>query len=371
VYDTVTVRPYIFPNLNRSSAYQCDEDGFSVSAVATNGVPPFTYQIIGSVPSIPQIISAPQASSIFNINNGSTYSLIRLRALDACGNATLGDASILPLASNGIAATYNCLFYPSTMSVDTIMNATYQWWKKDSLDGIDSVFMGAEPAITIPNVLPSDTAYYVCYLNVNQGCIRRTFYYHLNGGCFTILPVNLLEFKGKQESTKNILQWKTTQEQQLARYEIERQTNSGAFVKIGTIQSRGSTLLSNYQFVDEQPARGNLFYRLKMIDTDGSFKYSNIVLLSNKQSGLNYSIFPNPVTDQLFVRFDEGAGTTQQYQLQLLNTTYQMVWQKTHTSVGSNQLQINRPPALPKGMYLLRIVNTVTKEQVTEKLIFL
>lgn len=371
VYDTVTVRPYVFPNLNRSSAYQCDEDGFSVSAIASNGVAPFTYQIIGSVPSIPQIISAPQSSSIFNINNGSTYSLIRLRALDACGNATLGDASILPLASNGIAATYNCLFYPTTMSVDTIINATYEWWKKDSLDAIDSVFVSAEPSVTIPNVLPSDTAYYVCYLNVNQGCIKRTFYYHLNGGCFTILPVNLIEFKGKQETTKNILQWKTTQEQQLARYEIERQTNTGAFTKIGTVQSRGSSLMAQYQFVDEQPGRGNLFYRLKMINTDGSYEYSNIVLLSKKQGGLNYHIFPNPVTDQLFVRFEEGAGIAQQYQLQLLNTTYQLVWQKTHNSIGSNQVQITRPPALPKGMYLLRIVNTATREPITEKLIFL
>ncbi len=371
VYDTVSVRPYIFPNLNRSSAYQCDENGFSVSAVATNGVPPYTYQIIGSVPSTPQIFSTPQASTIFNINNGSTYSLIRLRALDACGNATLGDASILPLASNGISATYNCLFYPTTMSVDTIINATYEWWKKDSLDGTDSIFVGAQPSVTIPMVLPSDTAYYVCYLNVNLGCIKRTFYYHLTGGCFTILPVNLIEFKGKQEQTKNILQWKTTQEQQLARYEIERQTNTGAFVKIGHIQSRGSTLLSQYQFIDEQPGRGKHFYRLKMIDTDGSFTYSNIVLLSNKQGGLNYSIFPNPVTEQLFIRFDEGEGVAQRYQVQLLSTTYQMVWQKTHGSIGSNQLQLTRPPGLPKGMYLLRILNTATKEQVTEKLIFL
>ena len=130
LYDTVVIKTYQFPNLDRSTAYQCDLNGFSVSAVASNGVAPFQYEIIGSTPSIPSIVTGTQSSPIFNINNGNTYSLIRLRAIDACGNATLGDASILPLANNGIMVSNNCFQNPTTLSVDSIFGATYTWYKK-------------------------------------------------------------------------------------------------------------------------------------------------------------------------------------------------------------------------------------------------
>jgi hypothetical protein len=185
------------------------------------------------------------------------------------------------------------------------------------------------------------------------------------------LPVKVIDFKGKQERTKNILEWKVTQELELSRYEIERQTNTGEFLKIGIVAARGSAALTHYQFVDEQPRRGNHFYRLKMIDRDGSFQYSNVVLLTNKLSSFSYSVYPNPAIHQLYVWFDEAPGTTQQYHVQLLTTTHQVVWQQKHTSVGNNQLQINRPASLPNGMYWLRVQNTATGDQRTDKVLFL
>jgi hypothetical protein len=68
-----------------------------VGASVSGGSAPYTYQIIGSAPSLPSINTVTQASPVFNITNGITYSLVRLRAIDACGNATLNDVSILPL----------------------------------------------------------------------------------------------------------------------------------------------------------------------------------------------------------------------------------------------------------------------------------
>jgi len=369
VYDTINVLPYQFPNLDRSSAYQCDEGGFSVSAIANNGVAPFTYEIIGSVPSFPSIISAPQSGSIFNINNGTNYSLIRLRALDACGNATLGDASILPLTSYGITASFNCLFYPATLSVDTIINANYAWYKKTTLTANDSTMVGSGPGYYIPSVLPSDTGIYICYMNVNQGCIKRTYIYHLNGACYIVLPVNLQEFKGKQEAQKNVLYWKTTQEQNLEKYTIERQTSNSTFTGIGSVAARGSNSLQQYEFFDLHPAPGNNYYRLKMQDKDGAFNYSNIVVLQNKKAGFNFSIYPNPVKEKLTIQFNDAG--TRQYSVSLFNLTNQLIFQKSFTATGNSLAEIIRPPSTPGGIYLLRIVNTKTKEQVTQKMIFL
>jgi hypothetical protein len=368
IYDTVIIVPYLFPNLSRSSVYQCDQGGFSVSAIATNGVPPFTYEIIGSVPAAPSIVAPPQGSSIFNVNNGFTYSLIRLRALDACGNATLGDASILPLTSYGISASLNCMFYPTTLSVDTILSAGYEWYKKTTAASNDSVLVSSGPAIFIPNLLPSDTGIYICYMDVNGGCIKRTYVYRLTGSCYIVLPVSLQEFKGREENDKHVLYWKTTDEKNLENYVIERQTGSDPFTEIGRVLSRGSQSLQFYQFDDVQPAAGNNYYRLKMTDKNGSFTYSNIVVLQ-KKSAFGYSLYPNPVKDLLTIRFNTTAA--RQYTVSLYNLTNQLIFQQKFNTSLSNQIEIQRPPQSQSGVYLLRITDTNSKTQATERIVFL
>ena len=75
LFYTVTIQSYLFHNLSRSSAYQCNVNGFSVDAVASDGVAPFAYEIIGSTPSLPSLTGSPQSDPVFNINNGTTILL--------------------------------------------------------------------------------------------------------------------------------------------------------------------------------------------------------------------------------------------------------------------------------------------------------
>ena len=135
-------RTTAFPSLAPSGAYQCDNNSFSVGAAVSGGIAPYNYQIIGSVPSAPVINTAMQSNPVFTINNGMQYSLVRLRAMDACGNATLNDVSILPLANTIVTATSNCIYQASTLSVDLVPNATYTWYKKANMSSIDSMMIG-------------------------------------------------------------------------------------------------------------------------------------------------------------------------------------------------------------------------------------
>lgn len=369
IYDTVTIRSYQFPNLNRSTAYQCDPGGFSVSAIASNGVAPYTYELIGSMPSNPSIISAPQNSSVFNINNGSNYSLIRLRALDACGNATLGDASILPLANNGISASENCFFYPTTLSVDPIYNATYSWYKKLNISAADSTFMGSGSSIFIPDLTPADTGMYVCYLNVNQGCIQRKYTHRLTGSCYTVLPVNLKEFKGKQEPQRHLLSWTVTQEQQLDKYIIERKGTNTAFIPLGSTRARGLSVQQQYQFIDADPLPGDNFYRLKMVDKDGTKNYSNTVLLQQKPKGFEFTIYPNPAKEVVYIKLKDA--TAQSYSVELYNSMNQLLLKKIFPAAANSILPVTRTPGMARGLYLLKITNIQTNIQVTERVVFL
>ncbi|MFT3911995.1 MAG: T9SS type A sorting domain-containing protein [Ferruginibacter sp.] len=368
LYDTVVISNYIYPNLDRSSAYQCDVNGFSVSAVATNGVGPFTYEIIGSQPTTPDITTAPQTSPIFTINNGANYSLIRLRALDACGNATLGDASILPLAINGAISTVECLYQPTTLSVDSLYNSSYAWYKKLTDTDTDSTLIGTGTSYFIPTVAPPDTGVYICYVSVNSGCIKRTFTFHVSGQCWIVLPVKLAEFKGQAIDDKNLLTWKTAMEEELDLFIIERKNNFGSFVEIGRVNAVGnSSMPQQYRFYDTSPTKGKNEYRLKLVKKDRSSSYSNTIVLNNNNTQMRFTVYPNPVTNKFTIDF--AASIKHNYTITLLNTMNQVVKEITYTSDGS-KLEIQRP-SVQKGIYILRIYDMDTKEVFKEKLIFL
>ncbi|MBL0357219.1 MAG: T9SS type A sorting domain-containing protein [Chitinophagaceae bacterium] len=369
-YDTVTIAPYQYPTLDRSSAYQCDQNGFSLGAVVSNGVGPFTYEIIGSSPSTPSIVTAPQTSPVFTINNGTTYSLVRLRALDACGNASLEDASILPLANNGIISDFNCFQLYTTLRVDTLYNSTYAWYLKHTIDGADSTYLGGTYSIYLPNGAPVDTGLYVCHLVVNSGCIKRTYYYRLDGSCYHYLPVSLEQFSGKYIGNKIALNWRIAANADVKKFVVERKTNGTLFSNIGSVNVLvNSSAAATYQFLDGLPDPEKNYYRLKMVHYNNTVTYSNVILLGKKKLADEISIYPNPVHTELTVEFKEQAGHS--FKVVLMNMLNQAVREIEHTnSIGGSLLQIKRTGDMQTGLYILKLMDLTTKEEVVQKIIF-
>lgn len=370
LYDTVVVNPYIFPNLNRSSAYQCDVNGFSVGAVASDGVGPFSYSIIGSSPSSPSIISSPQASPVFTINNGMNYSLIRLRALDACGNATLADASILPLANNKITSTSNCFGQPTNLTVDPLYNSTYEWYKKDTLNGKDSILVGTgNNYLYIPSILPSDTGYYVCHLSVLNGCVNRSYYYNLNGSCYAVLPVAMLDFSGTYANNQVLLNWKAIKENNLSWYVIERKNSDNSFIEIGRVHTSGNAnTKQQYNSIDKNSQAGNNFYRLKLVNNDNSSTYSNIVNVIKPQEVHGISLYPNPVTDLLTIKFNNAENHL--YKIRLVNLLNQVISEHTVNAGLNKKVEIKRNKATSPGIYIVHLIDLTINEEYSQKMIF-
>lgn len=109
-----------------------------------------------------------------------------------------------------------------------------------------------------------------------------------------ILPLKLLSFTGLKTDMGNSLKWKTANEVNTLRFDIERSTNGGGFEKIGEQAAGGST---DYGFIDLDVVAGEkYFYRLKIIDRDGQFTYSGVLALNKATAGnTSYSVYPNPV----------------------------------------------------------------------------
>jgi autotransporter-associated beta strand protein len=166
---------------------------------------------------------------------------------------------------------------------------------------------------------------------------------------FTILPLQLISFTGSKQATGNALGWQTANEQNTKRFELERSANGNSFARIATITAAGAGS-HRYSHTDAATQHGTVWYRLKMIDTDGKFSYSPVVIIQPTANDA-ITLFPNPAKN--LVNLSIGNRN-------LLNTTAQVMDAKgalvqTTKLTGYNQ-QFNVAP-LAKGMYLLKFAD--------------
>ena len=93
------------------------------------------------------------------------------------------------------------------------------------------------------------------------------------------LPVTFLSFNAKKlTETAAVLNWKTSQEQNSSYFQVERSNDALHYFNIGRVAASGnSTTAIDYYFTDTKPAAGINYYRLKQVDIDGKFEYSNTI----------------------------------------------------------------------------------------------
>lgn len=122
-------------------------------------------------------------------------------------------------------------------------------------------------------------------------------------------PLELLEFTGRIAGPNVELAWKTASESNLSHFEIEVSADGIQFARTGSVPAENNPTGANYQFSLPQNATQNSHFRLKMIDFDGQFRFSNIVSFAgNKQSGAQ--IFPTVIENRLLVfQLDEPFET--------------------------------------------------------------
>ena len=372
LYDTVTVAPYNYPTLQNSAVYQCDNNGFSVNAVATGGAAPYSYEIIGSNPSAPGITTAPQSSPIFNINTGTTYSMVRLRVIDGCGNGSLNDVGVLPLNNISIISdNYDCYYNNITLSTDTIPNATYTWYKKKNSSSTDSTVIGSALNYNIPYLLPTDTGVYIVKASVNSGCLTRLAYFNINGDCngyVSVLPLKLLDFTGAAKNKKAELNFAVTNEAGVKDYTVQRKNYlTNKYEDIGTIKAINVQIEHSYSFIDYNPYTGTNEYRLLLRDINGKTEFSKTIQVSFNENGTVRAI-PNPVSDVLNIQFN--SNTEGDYEITLLNATGQRVYFERTGKVTNKTIQVKRTASMISGIYFLKIFNKKDLSMHNEKLVF-
>ena len=122
----------------------------------------------------------------------------------------------------------------------------------------------------------------------------------------SLLPVELSSFIAVAEKDRVLLQWRTETEVNNHGFELERSMDGNYWDKITFVQGHGnSNSPQNYSFTDNYPPFGKIYYRLKQVDNDGKFEYSNIINVNlNSATDLVLSQnYPNPFNPTTLIEY--------------------------------------------------------------------
>ncbi len=177
------------------------------------------------------------------------------------------------------------------------------------------------------------------------------------------LPIELLSFDGKFQVDHVNISWATSSEVNNDYFIIERADASLNWTTLTRVKGAGnSNTLLHYSEKDRNPLSGVSYYRLKQVDFDGTFKYSDVVSVvnTNTESGDDVYLFPNPSSNQsVFVRlpYALSKGKTQ---IAFYNLSGTKVWETQIADEGT--LVELRYSKLPPGIYMVQISNEYLNE---------
>jgi murein DD-endopeptidase MepM/ murein hydrolase activator NlpD len=165
------------------------------------------------------------------------------------------------------------------------------------------------------------------------------------------LPLTLLSFTAGRNQEQVVLQWETEKEVNINRYELQRSIDGTAYEPISTIKAKNATSKQLYTYTDQSPFRSINYYRLKIIDQDGSARYSLVAKIDNRQGLLWMEVNPNPFHHQLAIKTGGEAG---QLELKVTTITGQTVLSKIVTGIRGQTIYLPTGSIQP-GVYILSI----------------
>jgi hypothetical protein len=180
-----------------------------------------------------------------------------------------------------------------------------------------------------------------------KGVFRSDLY---SGGT---LPAKLINFSGINRGNYNLLQWVVSDEINLSKYELERSTDGISYIKVGTKPALNSVVQVSYSLNDPVSSGGTEFYyRLKIVDIDGSFTYSSVIFLRTTFKTKMY-VTTNPFRDHIVIQYNIAAD--EKLTANLFNSNGALLRrQDFRATAGSGAYTMLDLDFLPTGIYFLK-----------------
>jgi Secretion system C-terminal sorting domain len=187
------------------------------------------------------------------------------------------------------------------------------------------------------------------------------------GGTLLALPIKLSSFEGKATGQVNTLSWISENEINSDKFVVERSSNGTNFKSVGVVNTKAtngnSSIPLSYTFVDAYPINGKQFYRLSMVDKDGSSEYSETVTIKQNIKKMELAnVGPNPTKG--IVSFNVRG--TENYNVVVHNSAGQIVITKTVKQSNISSIDFG---GLANGIYTVEIMDVNTNEKIKHQVV--
>lgn len=196
---------------------------------------------------------------------------------------------------------------------------------------------------------------YVTKNNINV-LARLTLGSLINGP----LPIKLLSFTGQLDNNDVLMKWITTDEINANYFDVQRSSDANIFATIGKVNATNSISTAAYNFTDKDDYTGVRYYRLRMVDKDGSFTYS-VVITINKGSYANSleRVYPNPTNGPVNIEFT--ANSSMKAIMMIQGVDGRVIFSKVlDIQKGMNKVQYDLGQNA-QGTYLIKLAGLDTK----------
>lgn len=175
----------------------------------------------------------------------------------------------------------------------------------------------------------------------------------------TTLPVNLISFTGAlQNDGSALLKWRTENEVNTSYFSVERSNDGSNFYAIGRVNAAGNgTSATDYNHTDADASLQTppvVYYRLKIMDRDGQFTYSNIVTVSLSNIVGRVSVYPNPTHSAVTTEVVSGTGGNASWQI--VDNSGRVVLNSSVALLKGRNTFVIDLGKLSAGVYYLKII---------------
>ncbi|NUN08890.1 MAG: hypothetical protein HUU54_06920, partial [Ignavibacteriaceae bacterium] len=253
-----------------------------------------------------------------NPDNGTRWDAVNLGTITSTTTLVLKGGEVKTFKNGGSDVTGAKLFYRVYKDGNTpgsYSDMTLPWVQ--DLGGGDQKWQRTDGTVDLQDQMTSEGTwkieiYWEAYTNID-GTHQNT-----GGGLKSVtgdnsLPVELISFSIKVVNNNIALNWQTATEINNFGFEVERSTDKSNWSKIGFVQGAGnSNSPKNYSYTDNTAVSGKYFYRLKQVDTDGTFDYSPVVEVDMGILPGGYRLeqnYPNPFNPSTSIKFAFSKDT--------------------------------------------------------------
>ncbi|WP_262510387.1 lectin-like domain-containing protein [Pontibacter arcticus] len=180
----------------------------------------------------------------------------------------------------------------------------------------------------------------------------RLSYTFRDKGVVTPLPVTLIRFTATAQGAAVSINWETATEVNNDYFMVERSLDGSTFREVAKVKGAGnSSQKLAYAHLDKQAPAGILYYRLKQVDFNGTYKYSQIASVEKTEATTaNVLLYPNPAT--AYIKLNLAGMPNTAYQIRLLSMDGRLI--QTISTKDNAELEIN-VQSLATGKYIFQI----------------